>query len=213
MFTLYFVKFSPVPNALEFEEEREYYFLSTSSGAKDGLTYMAGGLCSKFNMRFSIKISAQQQQQQLVPPQSPQGPQMNYYNLKENQQQQYNAFNARNNVSLLSHIFTYNREHDINANHVTDNTDMQSRQPSSLSYESHQLDQIKQQERYRLTTKTFSNSLEHEDDQLTTQSPQLSNLNLISSATGSRITSMASISLTVLAMIILASLLQCFVLV
>jgi hypothetical protein len=58
-FTIYFVKFSPVPNALEFEEGKEYYFLSTSSGTRNGLNYMSGGLCSKYNMRFSIKIDSQ----------------------------------------------------------------------------------------------------------------------------------------------------------
>lgn len=57
-FTIYFVKYSPVPNALEFEEDKEYYFLSTSSGTRDGINYMSGGLCSKFNMRFSIKINS-----------------------------------------------------------------------------------------------------------------------------------------------------------
>ncbi|CAF0708508.1 unnamed protein product [Brachionus calyciflorus] len=59
-FTIYFVKYSPVPNALEFEEDKEYYFLSTSSGTKDGINHQAGGLCSKFNMKFSIKINSQQ---------------------------------------------------------------------------------------------------------------------------------------------------------
>ena len=205
MFTLQFVKFSPVPNALEFEEDREYYFLSTSSGAKDGMTYMAGGLCSKFNMRFSIKISSQQPQQQQV--QTPQS--NNFYNLKENQQQQYNAFNARNNVSLLSHIFTYNRDHEsASNNHATDNTDIQTRQPS---YESHQLYQLKERERYRLTTKTLSNSLEHDDadgQQLTTQSPQLSNLNLISSATRvPRSSSLAAIMVSTFVLVLLHSLL------
>lgn len=57
-FTIYFVKYSPVPFALEFEEDKEYFFLSTSSGTKDGLNFMTGGLCSKFNMRFSIKINS-----------------------------------------------------------------------------------------------------------------------------------------------------------
>jgi len=69
-FTINFVKYSPVPNALEFEEDREYYFLSTSSGARDGLHYASGGLCAKFNMRFSITIhssAAQQQQKQQRP--------------------------------------------------------------------------------------------------------------------------------------------------
>ena len=61
-FTIYFVKYSPVPFALEFEEDKEYYFLSTSSGNKDGLNFMTGGLCSKFNMRFSIKINSAEQQ-------------------------------------------------------------------------------------------------------------------------------------------------------
>lgn len=55
-FTVYFVKYSPVPNALEFEEDKEYYFLSTSSGTRDGLAYMSGGVCAKYNMRFAIKI-------------------------------------------------------------------------------------------------------------------------------------------------------------
>ena len=66
-FTIYFVKFSPVPNALEFEEDKEYYFLSTSSGSKEGLNYMSGGLCSNFNMRFSIKINSIQSASSLVP--------------------------------------------------------------------------------------------------------------------------------------------------
>jgi hypothetical protein len=57
-FTIYFVKYSPVPNALEFEEDKEYYFLSTSSGSRDGINYMSGGLCSKYNMRFSIRINS-----------------------------------------------------------------------------------------------------------------------------------------------------------
>lgn len=57
-FTINFVKFSPVPNALEFEEDREYFFLSTSSGSRQGLHYASGGLCAKFNMRFSITIQS-----------------------------------------------------------------------------------------------------------------------------------------------------------
>lgn len=57
-FTIYFVKYSPVPNALEFEEDKEYFFLSTSSGARQGLHYASGGLCAKFNMRFSITIKS-----------------------------------------------------------------------------------------------------------------------------------------------------------
>jgi hypothetical protein len=65
-FTLYFVKYSPVPNALEFEEGKEYYFLSTSSGARDGLNFMSGGLCSKFNMKFSIKIKPNMENSVLI---------------------------------------------------------------------------------------------------------------------------------------------------
>lgn len=57
-FTLFFVKFSPVPNALEFEEDKEYFFLSASTGAKEGISQMSGGLCEKFNMKFSIKINS-----------------------------------------------------------------------------------------------------------------------------------------------------------
>lgn len=57
-FTIYFVKYSPVPNALEFEEGKEYFFLSTSSGSRQGLEYASGGLCAKYNMRFSIHIQA-----------------------------------------------------------------------------------------------------------------------------------------------------------
>lgn len=65
-FTIYFVKYSPVPFALEFEEDKEYFFLSTSSGTKDGLNFMTGGLCSKFNMRFSIKINAVSSESQQI---------------------------------------------------------------------------------------------------------------------------------------------------
>ena len=57
-FTLFFIKFSPVPFALEFEEGQEYFFLTTSSGSLQGLDYLTGGLCSKFNMKFSIRIEA-----------------------------------------------------------------------------------------------------------------------------------------------------------
>jgi hypothetical protein len=57
-FTTYLVSFSPVPNALEFKENEEYYFLSTSTGGVDGLQSSSGGLCSKYNMRFSIKINS-----------------------------------------------------------------------------------------------------------------------------------------------------------
>jgi hypothetical protein len=60
-FTLYFVKYSPVPYAMEFNENEEYYFLSTSNGRKSGLYYAQGGLCSQFNMKFSIKIEPNQQ--------------------------------------------------------------------------------------------------------------------------------------------------------
>jgi len=65
-FTIYFVKYSPVPFALEFEEDKEYFSLSTSSGTKDGLNFMTGGLCSKFNMRFSIKINAVSSESQQI---------------------------------------------------------------------------------------------------------------------------------------------------
>jgi len=58
-FTTYLVSFSPVPNALEFKENEEYYFLSTSTGSVDGLQSASGGLCSKYNMKFSIKINSQ----------------------------------------------------------------------------------------------------------------------------------------------------------
>jgi len=57
-FTLFFVKFSPVPFASEFEEGKEYYFLSTSSGDLKGLNYMTGGVCKQHNMKFSIRINS-----------------------------------------------------------------------------------------------------------------------------------------------------------
>ena len=57
-FTLFFVKFSPVPFASEFEEGKEYYFLSTSSGQLKGLNYMTGGVCKQHNMKFSIRINS-----------------------------------------------------------------------------------------------------------------------------------------------------------
>jgi hypothetical protein len=60
-YTIYFVKYSPVPYALEFEENKEYYFLSTSSGTKNGLNDKSGGLCANNNMKFSIKILPDEQ--------------------------------------------------------------------------------------------------------------------------------------------------------
>jgi hypothetical protein len=55
-YTMHFIKFSPVPNAIEFEQNREYYFLTTSTGTYNGLHTQQGGLCSKHNLKFSIKI-------------------------------------------------------------------------------------------------------------------------------------------------------------
>lgn len=63
-YTIYFVKYSPVPYALEFEENKEYYFLSTSSGTKNGLNDKSGGLCETSNMKFSIKIMPDDQDDQ-----------------------------------------------------------------------------------------------------------------------------------------------------
>jgi hypothetical protein len=56
VFTFYFLKLSPVPNALEFKESMEYFFLSTSTGDYNGLSNERGGLCRKFNMKLSIRI-------------------------------------------------------------------------------------------------------------------------------------------------------------
>lgn len=99
-FTIYFVKFSPVPNALEFEEGKEYFFISTSSGKRQGLNYMSGGLCSKYNMRFSIKIKSNHQE-----------PIVTIYNNNQKQQQQQH-FKSSNR---------YNRERDDNEQEDADN--------------------------------------------------------------------------------------------
>lgn len=72
-FTLFFIKFSPVPFALEFEEGKTYYFLTTSSGNAKGLDYMTGGLCNKFNMKFSIKIDSS----------NPEGPEITQFTTTE----------------------------------------------------------------------------------------------------------------------------------
>jgi hypothetical protein len=56
-YTIYFVKYSPVPFALEFQENKEYYFISASTGHKNGINSKLGGLCSSNNMKFSIKIN------------------------------------------------------------------------------------------------------------------------------------------------------------
>lgn len=97
-FTIYFVKFSPVPNALEFEEDKEYYFLSTSSGTREGLNYMSGGLCSNFNMRFSIKIDSTPNLHQDDPQRSAL--------VKQQQQQHISQFQASILSSMHDHDST-----------------------------------------------------------------------------------------------------------
>jgi len=65
-YTMFFVKYSPVPFALEFQDDKEYYFISTSSGQKDGLSDKSGGLCSNKNMKFSIKIAQEKTDDYLI---------------------------------------------------------------------------------------------------------------------------------------------------
>ena len=54
-FRINLVDFSPVPDALEFEKDKEYYFIS---GPRDRLD----GLCEGIYLRISIRVEAQQQQ-------------------------------------------------------------------------------------------------------------------------------------------------------
>ena len=171
-YTMNFVKFSPVPNAPEFEEEKEYYFLSTSSGSRDGLTHMAGGLCSKFNMRFSIRISSSSA--------SSASNGINFYNLKNNeleQQQQYNN-NNKNNVSLLSHIFTYTQRDRDHMNNINNNKDSpQHVTQHSITYDENSIGAssiLDQQFLDKQTTLTTGDE--------STETPQLSKLNLMVSS-------------------------------
>lgn len=168
-FTIYFVKFSPVPNALEFEEDKEYYFLSTSSGTRDGLNYMSGGLCSKFNMRFSIKINSQSSPNQASA--------SNQQPVAQNSQQLSNQL-LRKNINttslLISKLYSAG---------------------SAASLSSYSMD--KSHENDDLESDDLDNLDDDEDDELQAKS-QPSNLNLVVSSSNTinkRLSIFMSISL------------------
>lgn len=56
-FLINLVDFSPVPDALQFEKDKEYYFISAPRDRLDGL-------CDGIYLRISITVEAQQQQNQ-----------------------------------------------------------------------------------------------------------------------------------------------------
>lgn len=56
-FTLYISKFSPVPDAIEFTEGRDYYIISTSDGSLTGLNSTSKGTCQANNMKLIIRVS------------------------------------------------------------------------------------------------------------------------------------------------------------
>ncbi|VDD89970.1 unnamed protein product [Enterobius vermicularis] len=51
-----FREFTPLPNGLEYEPGKSYYFISTSDGSPQGMDSVAGGLCTTKNMKLKIHI-------------------------------------------------------------------------------------------------------------------------------------------------------------
>ncbi|VDP20152.1 unnamed protein product [Soboliphyme baturini] len=49
-----FREFTPLPNGLEFQPGRSYYFITTSDGTVEGVHNRRGGLCSERNMRLRV---------------------------------------------------------------------------------------------------------------------------------------------------------------
>lgn len=56
-YTLYISKYSPVPDAIEFSENRDYYLISTSDGSLNGLNNTSKGTCHTNNMKLVIRVA------------------------------------------------------------------------------------------------------------------------------------------------------------
>ncbi|CAF0856728.1 unnamed protein product [Didymodactylos carnosus] len=56
IYTITIAQFLPYPDALEFYEQKEYYFISTSNGYVDGIDQIYNGLCKTKNMRLILDI-------------------------------------------------------------------------------------------------------------------------------------------------------------
>lgn len=55
-FTITFRSFTPQPGGLEFRPGQDYYFISTSTGNRDGLHQRIGGRCATHNMKVIFKV-------------------------------------------------------------------------------------------------------------------------------------------------------------
>lgn len=55
-FTITFRSFTPQPGGLEFRPGQDYYFISTSTGRRDGLHQRLGGRCATHNMKVIFKV-------------------------------------------------------------------------------------------------------------------------------------------------------------
>lgn len=56
-YTLYISKYSPVPDAIEFDENKDYYLVSTSDGTLNGLNNTFKGTCHTNKMKLIIRVS------------------------------------------------------------------------------------------------------------------------------------------------------------
>uniref|UniRef100_T1KN04 Ephrin RBD domain-containing protein n=1 Tax=Tetranychus urticae TaxID=32264 RepID=T1KN04_TETUR len=55
-FTITFRSFTPQPGGLEFKPGQDYYFISTSTGKREGLDRRLGGRCSTHHMKVIFKV-------------------------------------------------------------------------------------------------------------------------------------------------------------
>lgn len=55
-FTITFRSFTPQPGGLEFKPGQDYYFISTSTGAPEGLHNRQGGRCASSHMKVTFKV-------------------------------------------------------------------------------------------------------------------------------------------------------------
>jgi len=55
-YTINFVRYSPLPNGLQFEPGQDYYLTSTSTGFPDGLQNLDGGVCRTRGMKLIFRV-------------------------------------------------------------------------------------------------------------------------------------------------------------
>jgi hypothetical protein len=55
-FTILFEPFQSIPNVPEYHPGRTYYFITTSTGSRHGLSNLYQGACSHHNMKLTVKV-------------------------------------------------------------------------------------------------------------------------------------------------------------